>query len=220
MRPMPRYRSQRVSVPNQSVSRYAAAVLGAGIAFAVFGLFTSLAPIFLSGPLHHSSLALAGASAFAVFVSAVVCQTVITTSAPRPMIAGGVTGMVTGLALVVLAVWLPSPSLVLFLIGGVITGAGAGAVFKGVVATVGALADADRRAEAMAGMFLGGYVGTAVPVVGFGAMIQFLSPRLSLLIFGGVLAAGILAATPQLLGREQTSRRVPRGRHQTRKDTA
>ena len=56
-----------------------------------------------------------------------------------------------GLALVVLALWLPTPSLALFLIGGVAFGAGAGSVFKGAVGTVVAVAEPARRAEALAG---------------------------------------------------------------------
>ena len=62
--PRPTWRPQRVSVPPHAVAQYIAGGIGAAIAFAVFGLFTSLAPAFLAGSLHHPSLALAGATAF------------------------------------------------------------------------------------------------------------------------------------------------------------
>src|SRR6201996_7245587 len=134
--PRPAWRPQRVAVPAHAVSRYVASGIGAGISFAVFGLFTSLAPAFLAGPLHHPSLALAGVTAFAVFAAAVVSQTLITTQSPRPIIAFGIAVMVLGLAVLVVSVWLSSPSLGMFLVGGTITGAGAGALFKGVVAMI------------------------------------------------------------------------------------
>ena len=197
--PRPQWRPQRVAVPAHAVSRYVASGIGAGISFAVFGLFTSLAPAFLAGPLHHHSLALAGATAFAVFAAAVVSQTLITAQSPRPIIACGIPIMVTGLAVLVVSVWLPTPSLAMFLLGGVITGAGAGALFKGVVAMVAMDAPGERRAEALAGMFLAGYIGLSLPVVALGVMTQYLSLRLSLLSFTAALTLGIALVTPRLL---------------------
>lgn len=197
--PTPSWHPQRVAVPAHAVSRYVAAGIGAGISFAVFGLFTSLAPSFLAGPLHHASLALAGATAFAVFASAVFSQTLIRTQAPRPIIASGIAIMVAGLAVLVVSVWLATPSLAMFLAGGVITGAGAGAMFKGVVTVVAADAPPERRAEALAGLFLAGYVGLSLPVMALGVMTQYLSPRLSLLLFTGALVLGVAAAAPRLL---------------------
>ena len=174
--PRPAWRPQRVAVPATAVSRYVAGGIGAGVAFAVFGLFTSLAPAFLAGPLHHHSLALAGATAFGVFAAAAVSQTLIRTQSPRPIIAAGIAIMIAGLAVLVVSVWLPTPSLAMFLAGGVITGAGAGALFKGVLAMVAQDAPADRRAEALAGMFLAGYVGLSVPVLALGVMTEYMSP--------------------------------------------
>jgi hypothetical protein len=109
--------------------------------------------------------------------------------------------LIAGMAVLVISVWLSAPSLGLFLLGGVITGAGAGSLFKGVVATIVAVSDPQRRAEALAGMFLAGYVGLTLPVVALGIMTQSLSPKLSLLIFAGALALGIALAAPQLLRR-------------------
>jgi MFS family permease len=199
--PFPSYRPQRVSVPRHAVARYVAGGIGAAIAFAVFGLFTSLAPSFLAGTLHHRSYALAGATAFAVFAAAVVAQLALAGRSTRSAIAIGIATMVLGMAVLVVAVFLPSPSLALFEIGGVISGAGAGALFRGVVTSVAEIATPDSRAEALAGMFLAGYIGLSLPVLGLGVMTQYLSARVSLVIFTGVLAAAILAATPRLLQR-------------------
>ena len=62
-------------MPAHSRGRFLAAALGAAIAFAVFGLLTSLAPSFLAGTLHQPSHLLAGAVSFAAFATAALAQT-------------------------------------------------------------------------------------------------------------------------------------------------
>jgi len=195
------YRPQRVSIPMDAMARYLAATVSAAILFAAFGLFTSLAPTFLAVTLHHPSHALAGAAAFVVFGSAAVAQLAIASRPAREVLAPGIAVMVGGLALVVTAVWLSNPSLALFLIGGALTGAGAGLLFKSAVGIVAEIAPPERRAEALAGMFLAGYLGLSLPVMGLGALTQFLAPTTSLLIFSAVLVLGILIASPVLFDR-------------------
>ncbi|HST39764.1 MAG TPA: MFS transporter, partial [Conexibacter sp.] len=166
--PRPRYRPQHVSVPAAARGRYFAAGAAAAIAFATLGLFTSLAPSFIAGTLGHTSHALAGAAAFVVFAGGVVGQAAIATRGAREALAAGIATLLFGLSVVVAAVWLPQPSLALFLAGGIVAGAGAGMLFKGAIATVAALAAPERRAEALAGIFLAGYVGISLPVIGLG----------------------------------------------------
>ena len=48
-------------------------------------------------------------------------------------------------------------------------------------------------------MFLAGYVGLSLPVVALGVMTQYLSLRLSLLIFTAVLATGVALVNSRLL---------------------
>jgi MFS family permease len=204
-RPHP-YRPQRVSVPRTARAQYFAACAGAGISFATLGLFTSLAPRFLAGTLHHSSLALAGAAACAVFGAAVAAQLLTTSRSRRELLTGGVAIVPLGLALVVLAVWLPEPSIDLFLLGGIVGGAGGGLLFKGGVGTVSAIAEEEHRAEALAGLFLIGYVGLAVPVIGLGILTEELSVRTSLLVFAALLGGGVAAAAPALLRRREPLR--------------
>ena len=61
------------------------------------------------------------------------------------------------------------------------------------------MAPPERRAETLAGMFLAGYVGLALPVVGLGVLTQYASGKVGLLVFGAVLAAAALAAMPAVL---------------------
>ncbi len=201
VQPRPRYRPQHVSVPEGERARFFAACAAAAIAFAGFGLFTSLAPSFLAGPLHHGSRALAGAAACAVFAAAVMAQLATASRGPRVQLAGGLAAELLGLALVVTAVWLPSPTLDLFLLGGVVIGAGGGLLFRGALGTVAELADDEHRAEALAGLFLGGYLGLSVPVIGLGVLTQEVSPRSSLLVFGVLMAVVLVATAPSLLRR-------------------
>jgi MFS family permease len=201
LRPRPRYRPQRVSVPPGDRAVFFAACAAAAIAFAGFGLFTSLAPSFLAGTLHHGSRALAGAAACAVFAAAVTAQLATAARPPREALASGLAAELIGLSLVVTAVWLPSPSLWMFLLGGAVSGAGGGLLFKGALGTAAGLASDEDRAEVLAGLFLGGYLGLSVPVIGLGVLTQELSPRSSLLIFAALMAAALLAAAPALLRR-------------------
>jgi MFS family permease len=198
--PRPRYRPQRISVPASSRGRFIAAALGAAITFAVFGLSTSLAPSFLAGTLHQPSLALAGAVAFAVFATAALAQALSASRTTHQLLAAAIPTLLIGLGLLTSAVWLPSPSFGVFLAGGVVVGAGSGLMFKGAITTVSEISSPQHRAEALAGLFLAAYLGLAGPVIGLGALTQIASTRVSLLVFSGLLALGILAASPSLLG--------------------
>jgi MFS family permease len=200
----PHYRPQRVLVPARSRGRFFAAALAAAITFSVFGLATSLAPSFLAGTLHQPSHALAGAVAFAVFAAAALAQTLTASRTTQQVLAAAIPAVLTGLGLLTIAVWLPFPSLGVFLVGGVVVGAGSGLMFKGAIATVSEISSPEHRAEALAGLFLAAYLGLAGPVIGLGALTQIASTRVSLLVFAGLLALGILAATPALLGRRAT----------------
>jgi predicted MFS family arabinose efflux permease len=136
--PMPTYRIQRMSVPDEARGTFAAAAVGAFIAFGALGLFTALSATFLI-TLHHSSVALAGGTVGLMFAGGVIAQIAMSAWAPRRVLSLGMALMLAGLTLTVVATWLATPSLALFLAGGAVTGAGAGAVFKGAVGTVVAI---------------------------------------------------------------------------------
>jgi MFS family permease len=190
---LPRYRPQRVSLPAAARGRYFAAAAGGLIAFAAFGLFTSLAPTFLAQTLGHTSRALAGASVFAVFASAALLQSLLGTRPARTLLLAGAIVLPLGLAFVTAAVWLPTPSLALFLVGGATTGAGAGLLVKATLSTVVELAPPERRAEALAGFFLAAYIGLSVPVIGLGVAANVVPARTALLGFAALMLVGTLA---------------------------
>jgi MFS family permease len=207
--PRPRYHPQRVVVPARSRARFFAAALGAAIAFSVFGLLTSLAPSFLAATLHQRSHLLAGFVSFAAFATAASAQALTASRATQELLTAAIPAMLAGLCLLTIAVWLPTPSLGVFVVGDVVIGAGCGLLFKGAIATVAEISPQERRAEALAGLYLAAYLGLAIPVIGLGLLTQIASTRVSMLAFAGLLASGILVATPALLGRGRGRRKPP-----------
>jgi MFS family permease len=194
-----RYRPQRITIPAASRGRFYAASAATAVAFALLGLFTSLAPGFIAGTLHDSSHAVAGTATFIVFGAAAIAQIATSRIALRRQLGIGLGLLALGLILVTVAIW--NPSLALLLTGGALAGAGAGAVFKGSISTVLDIAPAEARGEALAGLFLAAYLGLAVPVLGLGLATQAFSVRTALLGFSAVLAAVIALVARRLLAR-------------------
>jgi MFS family permease len=193
----PAYRPQRVSVPAAERPVFLAATAAAGVTFALFGVFTSVAPSLLAGLLHNHSHAVAGAMAFAVFGAAAVAQIVFNRASRRFQAGFGLAALLAGLAMVTAAVWLPS--FWLLLAGGIVAGAGAGTAFRGMVATVISITPAQMRGEGLAGLFLGAYIGLAIPVVGLGVATLWVSMQVAVLGFAIALAAVTLAVARRLL---------------------
>ncbi len=181
-----RYRPQRVAVPQEARGRFWAAGAGAFVSFAMFGFFTSLAPSFISGTLHQSSHTVAGLIAFLVFGSAALAQIATTRLKPARLFTfGSLVLLPVGLVLVVAAIL--SSSFALLVIGGVVVGAGSGMAFRAAVTSVIEIAAADSRSEALAGLFLIGYVGMSVPVVLLGILLQFAPLPPSIITFGALM---------------------------------
>jgi len=207
--PRPRYRPQRITVPPRARGQFFAATGAAGIAFAGLGLFTGLAGVILVEVLHRTSLALSGATVAAVFGGAAAIQFVSMTWSRRTALVTGMGLFLAGLGLVVLSAWLPTPNLALFLIGGVVAGMGAGAIFKGSLGTVMMIADPEHRAESLAGLLLAGYLGLSVPAIGMGVALRQISPKVTLLGFSIAVAAVLIAASPALLRVDRAAASAP-----------
>jgi MFS family permease len=199
LHPRPAYRPQRLSAPANARGEFAAATTGAFAAFAVGGLFTGLTGTFLAGPLHHSSSALIGATIFLTYAGAVLAQTTTTGWPARRLVAFGIPVIFVGLVILVASAWTSPPSLTLFLIASFVAGAGIGAIIRGSLSVVISTSGPDDRAGALAAFFTAGYVGIALPAIAVGLVLQQLSPRVTLLIFGLVVGVGLLVAAPVLV---------------------
>jgi MFS family permease len=202
--PRPSYRPQRLRAPAQARGQFVAASTGAFLTFAVGGLLAGLAGTLLAGPLNHPSAVLTGLVIFLNFGTGVLVQSTTTHWPAHRLIAAGLAPLLVGLVVLVVAVWTSPASLALFLIGSTVTGIGGGAIIRGSLSVVVATASADDRAGALATYFTAAYVGVSLPVLGAGVALQYLSPRVTLLIFAAAVAAGILAAAPSLVRRPVT----------------
>jgi MFS family permease len=190
--PRPRYRPQRIAVPKIARAIFYAATLAGMAAFAVFGVFNSLVPSFLAGTLHDRSHAIAGAVPFAAFAGGAAAQIISARTPTLALLRRSVPIIVLGMALTAGAMW--SASLAMFVVGGVITGAGGGMVFKGSLVVAASTAPPQSRAEVLAGFFLGAYIGLSAPIVGLGIATMYASPRDVMLVFA-VLAAVAIAGS-------------------------
>ncbi len=184
------WRPQHIAVPSHARAQFFAAT-GAGFAsFAVYGVFNSLVPNFLVGTLHESSHFIAGAVAFAAFAAGALAQIALSRLAIPAMLRVSVPVLFAGLILFTLGMWIPS--LTVFVIGGVVTGAGAGLVFRGSMVAAGNASPVESRGEALAGFFLGAYVGLSVPVIGLGIATTYAPARNVMLVFVIAVAAMIV----------------------------
>jgi len=198
----PSYRPQRISIDHTDRAAYLVAAAGAFASFAVFGLFTSVAPGFVAGTLHHPSRALAGAIVFMVFGGAATAQSLTsrlsTTAKGRLGRAAQAVGVVT------LVAGMHTADLAAFLAGGVVAGIGAGVLFKASLGTVAATAVPERRGEALAGLFLIAYLGLTLPAIGIGVATLAFSSVTVMTWFAGILLA--VLAVIALSGRRASVR--------------
>ncbi|MFF0461435.1 MFS transporter [Streptomyces mexicanus] len=198
----PPYRPQRVSLDHGDRAGFTAAAAAGFASFAVFGLFTSVAPGFVAGSLHHPSRALAGLIVFAVFGAAAAAQSLTTTLSTAAKRRLGLAAQAVGL--VTLVVGMHVGDLATFLVGGIVSGIGAGVLFKASLGTVAALATPAKRSEALAGLFLISYLGLTLPAVGIGVATRSFSTPTVLTWFAGLLLL-LLGAVAAQAGRRSAA---------------
>jgi MFS family permease len=180
----PRYRPQHVSF--RRGDRATALMAGAGVfaGFAVFGLFTSLAPGFVTATLHHDSRLLAGVVSFIAFGGATLAQTTTGRLANRTRMLAGILAQAVGLVVVAVA----------------------GVVFKSALAAYLSSAEPARRGEAASSLFFLAYLGLIIPVLGIGISTQFVSAQTAMLYFAGVLLVMLAAIATLAVGRQGVHR--------------
>jgi predicted MFS family arabinose efflux permease len=183
----PAYRPQLPSANHGDPNRYVAALAAGFASFAVFGVFTSVAPAFVAGALNQPSRAVAGLVVFAVFGSAAAAQILTSRMPPTAKLALGLTAQAIGL--LALTVGMHIASLPVFLIAGSVTGIGAGVLFKSAVGGVASQAAPAKRGEALAGLFLISYLGLSLPALGLGVVTQYVSSVTAMTWLTGVLLA-------------------------------
>jgi MFS family permease len=171
-------------------------------AFAANGLFAGLSGLILATTLGHTSHALAGATLFLVFSCGVVSQLVTNSLKASRVLGLGTISMLVGLVLLVVSVRLSTPNLALFLIGGALIGAGAGAVFKGTTGIVLETSPPEYRLAMTSALLIALFVGLSVPVIGAGIALNAgaTAPN-TVLGFAILVALGVSVSGWALLGR-------------------
>jgi MFS family permease len=200
----PRYRPQRVNANHGDKAAFIAAAAGAFVAFAIFGVATSLDPAFVADTLHQPSRLLAGAVVSVVFGAAALAQTSTTGVSLGKRTALGLIGVAAGLVTMIAGI--ETGSFVPFLIGSAVAGAAAGVLFKSAVGTVAAMTAPAVRGEALATLFLISYVGLILPTLGLGVSSLFVNAGTSMLWFGAAMLL-LAAGAGSLVGRAHASSR-------------
>jgi MFS family permease len=198
----PAYRPQRMSLPTGARSTFSAAAVAAFAGFAVFGLFTALAPSVLAGTLHETSRLIAGAVPFSVFAASAVSQIVFARLSARAQLTLALVLVVVGLA--GLAVGVLTAVVGVFVVSGVLAGAGVGLLFRSAIGVAASLAEPSRRGEVLAAIFLVAYIGLAVPVLLVGVALILWPVVPVLVVF--VAVVGALSLIAGLRMRARTSR--------------
>ena len=186
---------QRLSIPAEVRPAFLTAATAAFAGFAVMGLFTAVAPSFVSGVIGIANHAVAGAVAGSIFAASAIAQLAARRMAPQRAVAIGCAILVVGM--VILAVALHFSSLSGLILAAAVAGVGQGISFSRGLAAVAELSPADRRAEVSSTYFVVAYVAISLPVVGEGLAAQHWGLRTAGVSFAlgvAVLAAVCLAA--------------------------
>ncbi len=185
-------RFRGLGIPAAGRAEFIAAGCAGFAAFSLLGLFSALVPTFLSGTLHDTSHAVAGAVVFLAFGLGAFTQLAGSRLPSRPVMLAGLTVFLAALALIVAG--LSAASMPIFLAGTVVSGVAVGAVFMGSLAVANRLAPAENRGQAISTFFVFAYLGLAVPVIAVGFGSQAFGSFRATLGCAVVLAAVALAS--------------------------
>jgi MFS family permease len=190
----PRLRLQRPYVPPAIRSTFVLASGGVIASWSIGGLYISLAPSLTQAMLGSASHVVGGAVIFALGGAGAVGQIVFSRLDADRAIGGGMAALAAGMVVSVVAISLDS--VVGFVIGSTLGGAGFGVAFMGAIRAVSTAAPVQQRGAVMSAFYVIAYLSLSVPAVfaGFAAGAIGLEPTFRL--FG---AAVVLIAVPTAL---------------------
>jgi MFS family permease len=180
---------QRLSVPAEVRSVFVVAAIAAFACFAITGLFTSVAPAFVSDVVGIKNHAVAGAVASTILIASAVAQVFAGRIPPRRALIVGCAILIVGM--VILAAALELSTLSGLILAAVVAGIGQGIAFSRGLAAVSERTPADRRAEVSSMYFVVAYIAISLPVIGEGLAAQHWGLRTAGVSFA--IAVGLLA---------------------------
>lgn len=194
---------QRVSVPPSVRGVFTQAAVGAIAGFAVFGLFSAVAPDFLADVLHEESPIVSGVVVFVLFASSAITQIVLSKAPVRPSLLYGYVALIV--SMVVLIISLHAESLIALVVAAVISGASQGVLFAKGIAAIAARIEPDRKADATSAYFVVAYVAISVPIIATGFAEQAWGLRTASVAFSIVIIVLAVGGLISLLLRPRES---------------
>lgn len=195
-----RMRLQALQVPPEARAVFVRASLAGFAGFAVFGLFTAVAPSFLAQTMHLANHAVAGAVVCATFAASALGQLALGTVAEHRALWIGCLALAVGM--LVVGVSLLTASLAMLVGGAIVAGLGQGLSFRAGLHAVNAAVGADRRGELVSSYFVVLYIAISLPIVGVGLITDVAGVRTASVIFS-VLTAIIALVALALLARNK-----------------
>jgi MFS family permease len=191
-----RLRLQRLSVPPEVRTVFIRGATAGFGSFAVAGVFSSVAPVFLGAILGRTSHALAGAIVFILFSASIVGQLLVARLSDRRALILGCALLAGGVGLLALALWIES--LAPLIASASVVGLGQGLVIGAGLAAINQRAPVERRGETASSFFVVMYVGLSLPVIGVGVAANAWSLRGAGIAFSAAVAALVLTVLVSL----------------------
>jgi MFS family permease len=191
-----RLRLQRLSVPPEVRNVFIRGATAGFGSFAVAGVFSSVAPVFLGAILGRTSHALAGAIVFILFSASIVGQLLVSRLSDRRALILGCELLAGGVGLLALALWIES--LAALIASASVVGLGQGLVIGAGLAAINQRAPVERRGEIASSFFVVMYVGLSLPVIGVGLAANVWSLRGAGIAFSAAVAVLVLTVLASL----------------------
>jgi MFS family permease len=191
-----RLRLQRLSVPPEVRNVFIRGATAGFGSFAVAGVFSSVAPVFLGAILGRTSHALAGAIVFILFSASIVGQLLVSRLSDRRALILGCELLAGGVGLLALALWIES--LAALIASASVVGLGQGLAIGAGLAAINQRAPVERRGEIASSFFVVMYVGLSLPVIGVGLAANVWSLRGAGIAFSAAVAVLVLTVLASL----------------------
>ncbi|MFD5875999.1 MFS transporter [Streptomyces sp. NPDC060322] len=198
-RPLSTVRPQRPGLPPGVRAVFRPAAAASFVGFALFGVFTSVSPAFLSEFLDVDNHAVSGLIVALAFFASIAGQSAVGWIGERRSLPLGCAGLLGGLALLAAALWWQLLPLVV--LSALLGGAGQGLTFRAALARVAAASPADKRAAVISTLFVVAYAGISLPVIGVGVLSVHIGLQDAGLVFIGCMAVLVSCAGAYLLRR-------------------
>ncbi|MFF8601313.1 MFS transporter [Streptomyces sp. NPDC015232] len=198
-RPLSAVRPRRPALPARVRAVFVPSAVAAFVGFALFGVFTSVSPAFLARFLHVDNHAVSGLVVALAFFASTGGQLAVGRVGVARSLPLGCAVLFAGLLL--LAGALRADSLALVVLSALVGGTGQGLAFRAAMTAVARAAPADRRAAVISALFVVGYAGISVPVIGVGLLADPLGLEGAGLVFIACMLALLVPAGGYLLRR-------------------